>query len=560
MACAQSPSVWAQRARDSSNTERPQPKKKGLAPVRQEDGPDGSSRVTITYNTPLSDYSAYRQGDRFVVVIPKADAPRLGSNLRGRGFDGVQVERRGEDTILSFRIRPGTRARVDQQFNRLDVVFSTPEQASSNAGSGQTTAAVSSQSSAGKASQTNQARASTTQTPLANHNSTPGATAQPATVKPGAEVTVAAGSAAGTPAQSPATSTEGPAPLAPSQAGETTAAQATPAVSHTAAPVSTGKGAARYWLPLVIGLLLLLTSAWAIITSRRRALERSRTSTKAEVETKAEAETTALLPESPGETFAARDADEEGGLTGVQEIGEEALELESEETAGPRSDGPTAEVAEVGQPRLDESPALPLMPATNGSAIPSEILNYLGSEDANERSAGVLGLADFLSDEAFGRIGAAFDDPSQQVRESAARSLFNVSADRAASFKRLMRDASPERRRRVGEAIASSGMAGEAISDLSSASGERAYDALLVLSLMARSGEVRSLIETIEEHPSTEVRLAIVKLLALSGRQEILHAFRYLSTRDSLPIAVRSSIMEAIYQLNNPHSFPVSTT
>jgi len=79
-----------------------------------------------------------------------------------------------------------------------------------------------------------------------------------------------------------------------------------------------------------------------------------------------------------------------------------------------------------------------------------------------------------------------------------------------------------------------------------------------VLSLMAKAGEVQSLVNTIEEHPSTEVRLALVKLLALSGQQEVVSAFRYLATRDKLPIAVRSSIMEAIYQINNPRPFDLS--
>jgi hypothetical protein len=542
IACVSSAGVRAQGGLDSSNRESLQPKKKGLAPVRQEEAPDGS-RVTVTYNAPLSDYSAYRRGDRFVVVIPKADAPRVRSNLRGRGFDGVQVERRGEDTVLSFRIQPGTKARVDQQHNRLDVVFTAPEQTTANAasGSGQTTA-VPQQSSTAKAWPTNQARAAAQQTPLANHNATANATTEADAVKPGGEVRVAAdsttaqtGSTATTPPQSTTPSTGSPAAPAPLRADETAAAgPPAPSLSPTASSSSLGTGATRYWLPLAIAMLL-LTSAWAVIASRRRAAERSSRSitvepastqqiaeaeaeTEAHAETKTEPETTAPLPESAEEL---------------------ALPVEAREEV------------------IAESPALP---SADNSGIPSRILNYLGSEDANERSAGVLGLADFLSDEAFGRIGAAFDDPSQQVRDAAARSLFNVSADRAASFKRLMRDASPERRRRVGEAIASSGMAGEAISDLSSESGERAYDALLVLSLMAKSGEVRSLIETIEEHPSTEVRLAIVKLLALSGRQEILHAFRYLSTRDSLPVAVRSSIMEAIYQLNNPQAFPLSTT
>src|SRR5215213_11606223 len=45
---------------ESSTTQKPQ-KKKGLAPLRNEEEPDGS-RVTITYNEPLSDYSAYREG------------------------------------------------------------------------------------------------------------------------------------------------------------------------------------------------------------------------------------------------------------------------------------------------------------------------------------------------------------------------------------------------------------------------------------------------------------------------------------------------------------------
>jgi hypothetical protein len=76
----------------------------------------------------------------------------------------------------------------------------------------------------------------------------------------------------------------------------------------------------------------------------------------------------------------------------------------------------------------------------------------------------------------------------------------------------------------------------------------KAYEALLVLSLTAKAGEVESLILSIEEHPGTEVRLALVKLLALSGQQEALKGFRHPAIRDSLPLEVRSSIMEAISQ------------
>ncbi|MGB7923125.1 MAG: hypothetical protein WCF57_07765, partial [Pyrinomonadaceae bacterium] len=101
------------------------PQKKSITPLRVVDTQEGS-RVTITSDAPLNDYSAYRSGNRFFVVIPQADVPRLLSALRGRGFDDVQVQKRGVDVVLSFRLQPGVTARVDQKFNRLEIVFSAP--------------------------------------------------------------------------------------------------------------------------------------------------------------------------------------------------------------------------------------------------------------------------------------------------------------------------------------------------------------------------------------------------------------------------------------------------
>jgi hypothetical protein len=47
------------------------------------------------------------------------------------------------------------------------------------------------------------------------------------------------------------------------------------------------------------------------------------------------------------------------------------------------------------------------------------------------------------------------------------------------------------------------------------------------------------------------VRLAVVKLLALSGQQEVLPSFKRLAVRGSLPTEVRSAVMEAIYQISS---------
>jgi len=84
------------------------------------------SRVTLASDTDLNDYEAYTRGDRFYVRIPLADLPSTTGSLLGRGFDDVQIHRVGDGILLSFRLQPGSIARVDHKVNRLEVVFSIP--------------------------------------------------------------------------------------------------------------------------------------------------------------------------------------------------------------------------------------------------------------------------------------------------------------------------------------------------------------------------------------------------------------------------------------------------
>lgn len=93
------------------------------------------SRVTIVSDSALNDYEAFRRGDRFYVRIPLADFSAAQPSLRGDGFDDVQVQIVGDSTVISFKLQPGSSARVDQRTNRLDVIFSSPARmARSNGG------------------------------------------------------------------------------------------------------------------------------------------------------------------------------------------------------------------------------------------------------------------------------------------------------------------------------------------------------------------------------------------------------------------------------------------
>jgi hypothetical protein len=175
----------------------------------------------------------------------------------------------------------------------------------------------------------------------------------------------------------------------------------------------------------------------------------------------------------------------------------------------------------------------------------------LFGEDPADRAAALIDLGRTEGESAFHEICQAFDDPAQEVRNAAAQTLYELNPDRAGSFTRALREATFDRRRRIGNALASSGLAAEAIGHLSGEGREKTYDAFSLLFLMSKAGEVQPLVRAIEDHPNSEVRLAVVKLLALSGQQEILPYFRRLAVRGSLPSEVRSAVMEAIYQISN---------
>lgn len=99
-------------------------KRPHVATLRSSDSPEGS-RVALSSDQSLSNYEAYRRGDRFYVKIPAADVPRA-EVIRGRGFADVKTQRSGDSTVVSFRLQPGSTARVEQRANRLEVVFTVP--------------------------------------------------------------------------------------------------------------------------------------------------------------------------------------------------------------------------------------------------------------------------------------------------------------------------------------------------------------------------------------------------------------------------------------------------
>jgi HEAT repeat protein len=150
----------------------------------------------------------------------------------------------------------------------------------------------------------------------------------------------------------------------------------------------------------------------------------------------------------------------------------------------------------------------------------------------------------------FNEIAGLLDDPSPAVREKAVRDLYEMDPDQAAILVNdALRDGSPEERRRIGSALADSGLLYEAINDLMAKNHENCYSAFSLLFLVAKAGVVEPLSSIIEKHPSLDLSLAVIRLLASSGEPEVASTLERLAANTALAPELRSAAAESVNQL-----------
>src|SRR5678810_1287050 len=107
-----------------------------------------------------------------------------------------------------------------------------------------------------------------------------------------------------------------------------------------------------------------------------------------------------------------------------------------------------------------------------------------------------------LANSPFEQIAQLLDDPSAEIREKAVRDLYEMDPDQAATLVNdALRDGSPEERRRIGSALADSGLLYEAIDDLMAENHGNCYSAFSLLFLVAKAGVVAPLSSVIEKNP-----------------------------------------------------------
>ena len=150
----------------------------------------------------------------------------------------------------------------------------------------------------------------------------------------------------------------------------------------------------------------------------------------------------------------------------------------------------------------------------------------------------------------FDEIAQSLDDPSPEVRKQAVRDLYELDPDQAATLVNdALRAGSPEERRRIGIALADSGLLYEAIDDLMAENHESSYGAFSLLFLVAKAGVVEPLTTIIQNHPSLDLSLAVIRLLASSRQPEVAPALQRVAANLSLAPELRSAAAEAVTQI-----------
>jgi hypothetical protein len=80
---------------------------------------------------------------------------------------------------------------------------------------------------------------------------------------------------------------------------------------------------------------------------------------------------------------------------------------------------------------------------------------------------------------------------------------------------------------------------------------ESCYGAFSLLFLVAKAGVVEPLSSVIEKHPSLDVSLAVIRLLASSGEPGVATTLERLAVNPSLAPELRSAATEAVTQLTS---------
>jgi HEAT repeat protein len=141
---------------------------------------------------------------------------------------------------------------------------------------------------------------------------------------------------------------------------------------------------------------------------------------------------------------------------------------------------------------------------------------------SNLRSKAVSVLADFDHESVFETILLCCADPTREVRAAAARGLFRLSFDRADAWTRIAETRDEFRMRQAVLAAKEADLVKRSFDRLVHQDQKIAYEAVTLLALMIRAGQIEEIFQALETHNDSNVKLALVHIIGLAKEEETL--------------------------------------
>jgi hypothetical protein len=165
---------------------------------------------------------------------------------------------------------------------------------------------------------------------------------------------------------------------------------------------------------------------------------------------------------------------------------------------------------------------------------------------SNLRSKAVSILADFDHESVFETILLCCADPTREVRAAAARGLFRLSFDRSDSWTRIAETGDEFRMRQAALAAKEADLVKRSFDRLVHPDQKITYEAVALLALMIRAGETTEIFQSIETHPDSNVKLALLHVVGLAKEEKTLSNLYEILENASLSKEIKNKIDEVI--------------
>jgi HEAT repeat protein len=179
--------------------------------------------------------------------------------------------------------------------------------------------------------------------------------------------------------------------------------------------------------------------------------------------------------------------------------------------------------------------------------------------EANLRALAISSLASINHESVFPAVLIGMADETREVRAAAARSLSRLSFDRADAYVRVIETNDADLLRDVAQACIKAGIASQAIDRLGSNDRRHAYEALSLVSILAKANMIQPILQAITDHPIMDVRLSALHLLETTGHPAVLEQLRHLNS-ENMPDALKARLVDLISRMEGTQDPDSDTT